>query len=318
MQWTLWRLILLFTSVPAAPAGDGALLYPRETYAGRDGDGVPYYIERPFTSEERRLLREHFGVEEPARLYLTDSAPDAALVYDTERDPGASRLVRTYRIGAPSIRRPGETWEQLEQRLRGMRRADFPASVRKPDTRLSSLDPEARPAFERLLREARRVGFRVRVSETRRSDERQAYLLARSGGLTFTATSKHSAGRAVDLVVRDGNLRNRRTRASWVAFRAWVTTFESGRFRIIGEPSRSWDWPHVELAEGPRDGYRSIEDLLDAARALESACCNPIRAAVHSGHDLARGGAAPLPGAGSGSVEIRVDGAAGGAALPAR
>lgn len=41
------------------------------------------------------------------------------------------RLVRTYRVGAPSIRREGETWEQLERRLRTLAPGDFPASVRK-------------------------------------------------------------------------------------------------------------------------------------------------------------------------------------------
>lgn len=51
------------------------------------------------------------------------------------------RLVRTYRVGAPSIRRGGETWEQLERRLRTLAPGAFPASVRKADTSLASLDP---------------------------------------------------------------------------------------------------------------------------------------------------------------------------------
>ena len=319
MQWLTW-LIFLLGSSPAPETGLAAAtahLYPRETYAGRAPDGVPHYTERPFSPEERRLLRKHFGIEEPGRLYLSDSTPEGSLLYDTERDPGAGRLVRTYRVGAPSIRRPGETWERLERRLRTMTPSDFPASVGKPDARLSSLDPEARPAFDRMLREARRAGHRVRIAETRRSPERQAYLLVKGGGLTFTATSRHSAGYAVDLVVGDGNLRNRRTRERWTAFRAWVSAFEGGRFRIIGEPDRSWDWPHVELAAGPR-GIRSVEALLAAARGLDSACCDPPGAAVHSGHDLARSGAAPFPRAGSRGGEIRLDGPAGGPALPAR
>ncbi|HEY1334852.1 MAG TPA: hypothetical protein VGF31_11400, partial [Myxococcaceae bacterium] len=95
-----------------------ALLYPRQTYAGRDSDGVPFYVERPFSSDERRLLRQQFGIEEPGRLYLSDSTAGAYLMYDTERDPGAGRLVRTYRVGAESIRHEGETWEELERRIR--------------------------------------------------------------------------------------------------------------------------------------------------------------------------------------------------------
>ena len=91
--------------------------YPGAGYAGRDADGVPRYIQRYFSPEERRLLREHFGIEDPNRLYLSDTTAQAYLNYDTERDPGAGRLVRTYRVGAPSVRLPGETWEELERRL---------------------------------------------------------------------------------------------------------------------------------------------------------------------------------------------------------
>jgi hypothetical protein len=242
--------------------------YRTADYAGRDSAGVPRYIRRPFSPEERRLLREHFGVEDPARLYLSDTTGEAYLNYDTERDPGAGRLVRSYRVGAPSVRLPGETWEELERRLAAMKPKDFPASSRVADTALASLDPEARPAFERMLADARDAGFLVRVVETHRTPERQAWLMARGGGVTFTATSKHSSGRAVDLAIGDGNLGNRRTRARWIGFRRWVTTYDGGRFRLIGAPDRSWDWPHVELA-GPL-GYRSIEALLLAARRTDS------------------------------------------------
>ena len=244
-----------------------APLYPLASYAGRDELGVPRYIERPFTKEERYLLRTHFGIEEPGRLYLSDTTADAYLNYDTERDPGAGRLVRSYRVGAPSVRRPGETWEELELRLATMHTSDFPSAAAVPDTALASLDPEARPEFERMLAAARRAGHQVKVVETHRTPERQAYLLVAGGGLTFTATSKHSSGRAVDVVVADGDLRNRRTRSRWIAFRRWVTDYEGGRFHLIGAPGRSWDWPHIELP-GPL-GYRSIEALLLAARAAE-------------------------------------------------
>jgi hypothetical protein len=242
-------------------------VYPVAEYAGRDEDGVPRYLQRPFSAEERRLLRDHFGIEEPGRLYLSDTTEHAYLNYDTERDPGAGRLVRSYRVGAPSVRLPGETWEELERRLATMRPADFPSEAAKADTALASLDPEARPEFERMLAAARRAGHRVKVVETHRPPERQAYLLVSGGGLTFTATSKHSSGRAVDVVVGDGNLKHRRTRERWVAFRRWVTQYEGGRFRLIGLPDKSWDWPHIELP-GP-DGYRSIEALLLAAQRAE-------------------------------------------------
>ena len=59
-------------------------------------------------------------------------------------------------------------------------------------------------------------------------------------------------------------MRNKRTRARWIAFRRWVTGYEGGRFHLIGAPDKSWDWAHVEV-EGPR-GFGSIEELLVAAR----------------------------------------------------
>jgi hypothetical protein len=244
-------------------------IYPAALYAGRDEAGIPRYIRRTFSDQERRVLREHFGIEEPGRLYLSDTTAAAYLNYDTEPDPGAGRLVRSYRVGAPSVRLPGETWEQLERRLATMRPADFPASTTVADTALASLDPDARPEFERMLAAARRAGYRVTVVETHRTPERQAYLLVSGGGLTFTATSKHSSGRAVDVIVGDGNLKRRQTRAKWIAFRRWVTEYESGRFRLIGSPEKSWDWPHIEV-QGPM-GYGSIEALLLAAQRAEAA-----------------------------------------------
>ena len=120
--------------------------------------------------------------------------------------------------GCPA--RPGKSWSS------GWRRCGRPISRPPPaiaDTSLASLDPEARAAFERMLAAARRAGHRVKVVETHRTSERQAFLMASGGGLTFTATSKHSSGRAVDLIVGDGNLKHPRTRARWTAFRRWVT-----------------------------------------------------------------------------------------------
>ena len=285
---TRLRLVLLLGVAPAlgaAQATEGVItsfaaatkagiraivtdVYPRESYAGRDERGVPRYIERPFTADERRLLRKHFGIEEPGLLYLYDTMPGAPLVYDTERDPGDDRLVRSYRVGAPSVRRAGETWEALERRLAAMRPSDFSPSAAEVDSALASLDWEARPAFERMLAAARRAGHEVRVIETRRTPERQAYLVVAGGGLTFTATSMHSSGRAIDVAVGDGNLRKRSTRAKWAAFRQWVAAYEAGRFRLIGTPEESWDWPHIELPDTL--GYRSIEALLAAATKLEA------------------------------------------------
>jgi hypothetical protein len=257
------------TSITMALAGGlaalNAVAHPPMSYAGRDAEGVPHYATRPFSPEEREVLRRRYGIEDPSRLYLSDSTSTGHLNYDTERDPGAGRLVRSYRVGAASIRRDGETWEALERRLRTLRPTDFGPEARVVDTTLASLDSLARPRFERLIAAAHAAGFRLRVTEAYRPPKRQAYLMVKGGGLTFTATSMHSAGHAVDLAVGDGDLRNPRTRASWIAFRRWVVGFEGGRFRLLGTPERSWDWPHIELADALL-GFRSVEAMLEAAR----------------------------------------------------
>ena len=237
----------------------------RLAYAGRDEDGVPRYVRRAFSAEERRLLREQFGIEEPARLYLSDTLPTATMTYDTDWDRGEKYVVGSNRVGATSVRRHGETWEALERRLAGTSPLDFPASARTADARLGSLDPLVRPLVEGMLDAARRAGFRVQVSEARRSAERQAYLMASGGHLTYTATSRHAEGYAVDVSVDDGDIRHAATREHWIAFRHWVQTTQGGVFRIIGTPERSWDWPHIEYV-GQLPGFGSIDELLDAAR----------------------------------------------------
>jgi hypothetical protein len=146
-----------------------------------------------------------------------------------------------------------------------MRASSFDPAVRVPDTSLASLDPAVRSKAETMLAAARQAGFRVRVSETRRSPERQAYLLSRRRGRTYTATSHHTVGSAVDVVVGNGNLRHRRTRREWVAFRRWLMEYGRGSFRIIGSPDRTWDWSHIEIRSGP-SRLKSVEELLAAAR----------------------------------------------------
>ena len=261
-------LLALATVAPAGAFAAPAAAASTLAYAGRDADGVPHYLRRPFTAEERDALRRVYGIEDPGRLYLSDSLPDAAIIYDTSRDRGHDHLVGSHRVGAPSVRRDGESWEELEHRLAATEPGGFPRAVARADTSLASLDSMAAPHFMRMLSDARRAGFRVRIAETRRSPERQAYLVTLSRHLTHTLTSRHTDGYAVDLVIEDGNLRRRRTRERWTEFRRWVATYDAGRFRIIGTPEASWDWPHVELNRG-RPGFRSVDELLAAARAAE-------------------------------------------------
>jgi hypothetical protein len=180
--------------------------------------------------------------------------------------------------------------------------AAFPPAARTITTRLDALDPDARVGFTALLADARKAGFVVRVTETRRTAERQAYLLARGRSRTLTLTSAHMTGRAVDVVVGDGNIGRATTRRQWVAFRRWAQAYGGGdRFRLIGTPERTWDWPHLELADDPH-GFRSVDDALAAAHNCAG--------------DLAPSGDAPcLPGnVADGEVDAEARGAAGPAA----
>jgi len=248
--------------------------YPPSSYAGRDGRGVPHYTRRPFSPTERRLLRSEFGIVRPENLYLSDSTPQAVLLYDPERDCGDACLVGSYRVGAASVRRRGESWEAMEKRVKRTPLARFARSARVPTRSLATLSPDARGAFDTLLTRARAAGFELRVTETYRSPRRQAYLLRR--GSTHTATSLHTDGRAIDVVVGNGRLHDRANRAHWIAFREWVERFEGGRFRLIGSADSSWDWPHIELPNHDV-GFQSVEELLDSAAMLAAHAAGTAR-----------------------------------------
>ncbi len=255
----------------AAADSEVAVRVPADTggtrlaYAGRDAHGVPNYARRAFTPEEASLLRQVFGVGDPRRLYLSDSSATAILKYDLTPDHGRTDEVFSFSLGFASLRRPGESWAHVKQRVLAMHGSEFPSFARVADTSLARLDPAVRPLFERMLRAARARNYRIRVVETYRSPEREAYLMSRGDGHTFTATSMHSYGRAVDVVIGDGDVRHPATRAAYVAFRRWVLGFGSGRLKIIGTPARTWDWSHV-AAPAPWLGYHSIEAALAAAR----------------------------------------------------
>ncbi len=236
-------------------------------YTGTDARGIPHYARRSFTDEERRLLRDIYGVENPDRLYVSDSTEDGLLKYDTRVKRCRTCYVNSYRVGFISVRRPGESWEQAERRVRAMRRRDFPAAARASSNKSTAdLDPDIRADVERMLADARRAGFALRVVATYRSPEHEAYLMAMGGGRTHTLTSLHSYGRAIDIVVGDGNLGRKATRARWIAFRRWMTAYQGDDFRILGRPERTWDWRHVEMPTASV-GFRTIEAALARARA---------------------------------------------------
>jgi hypothetical protein len=250
----------------ASALGLGARAAALPPYTGTDARGIPRYARRTFTDEERRLLRDVYGVEDPNRLYVSDSTEDGLLKYDTRVKRCRTCYVNSYRIGFISVRRPDESWEEVERRVRAMRPRDFTAAARASSNRSTAdLDPDIRAGVERMLADARRAGFRLRVVATYRSPEHEAYLMAIGGGRTHTLTSLHSYGRAIDIVVGDGKLRRRATRAQWIAFRRWVTAYKGDDFRILGTPERTWDWRHVEMPTGSI-GFRTIEAALARAR----------------------------------------------------
>jgi hypothetical protein len=228
-------------------------------YAGRDALHRPRYVARAFSAEERELLRDAFGIADPGRLWLPDSSRDAVLRYDA---PGGLSV----RVGYRSLRRPGETWEAFVGRIRRQDRRAWPATARTSyHAGLASLAPAERAEFERLLDAARAAGFRVRVAETLRAPERQAWILAHGNGKTMTATSAHQYGRAADLIIGDGRIGRVATAREWIRFRRWVLAWGGGRFALVGSPTSTWDWPHVELVDPPV-GFRSVDALLAAAR----------------------------------------------------
>lgn len=238
-------------------------------YTGTDARGIPNYARRAFTPEERAILRNVYGVENPSHLYVSDSTDDGLLKYDPRLKSCRACYVNSYRIGFISIRRPGESWDQLERRLRAMSPSSFPSAARTGTASLASLDPDIRSDVEHMLADARAQGFVLRIAATYRSPEREAFLMATSHGSTHTLTSLHSYGRALDLTIGDGNLSSAATRRQWIAFRWWVTRYKNDEFRILGTPDKSWDWAHVEIPS-PAIGFESIDAALARARACRA------------------------------------------------
>ena len=249
------------------PAFDPGLDTQRVRWVGREVAGA-------LTQGDRALLRAVFGIDDVARLFVPAATPRGVLRY-AARTPGCSAPGRRgcryalVRVGLAAPRQPAETWDQFVTRVAGGGMRAWPAGAHAYHTELASLDPEARPAFEQLVAAARRAGFPVRVAETYRSPERQVMLLARADGRTVTATSIHSYGRAVDLVIGDGRMDRVATVRTWIAFRRWVVRRADGAFRLVGTPEHTWDWPHVELAY-PVLGFRTVDALVAAAQACRA------------------------------------------------
>ena len=239
-------------------------------YEGVDSRGIPHYaVTRAFTPEEIDILRRAYGIDDPHRLYVSDSTEEGILKYDTKVKQCLTCYVDSYRVGYVSVRRPGETWEEVERRVRSTPSSAFAHSPLAGSRSLEDLDPDVQPLAERMLRDARAAGFRLDVRATYRSPVREAFLMSQGRGRTYTLTSNHSYGRALDIVVDDGNRRHPQTKRDWVAFRQWVTRYRTPAaesFRILGKVDRTWDWAHVELPSAQL-GFGTIEEAVARGRA---------------------------------------------------
>lgn len=237
-------------------------------YEGVDARGIPHYASVELSSADADVLRHAFGIEDPHRLYVSDSTDEGILKYDTQRKRCLTCYVNSYRIGYVSVRRTGESWDEAERRVRTTTPTYFTGGANPLSTSTADLDPDVRPLAEAMLRDARAAGFRLRVTATYRSPLREAFLMAEGRGRTHTLTSNHSYGRALDIVVDDGNRHNAHTRRDWIAFRRWVTRYRtpSGEvFRVLGKLDYTWDWPHVELPSSTI-GFASIDAAIVRAR----------------------------------------------------
>ena len=234
-------------------------------YTGSDDRGVPHYYQGNLSPDAISVLRRAFGVVVASHLYISDSSRAGLLKYDPQAKRCASCYVNSYRIGFTSIRRPGESWEDLERRLRKTTRGSFARSSLVTSSSVSMMDPAVQAEVTQMLDAAHHAGFLTHVVSTYRSAEQEALLMRGGGGRTHTLTSLHSYGRAIDVQIDDGRLGNPSTRRHWVAFRQWVTRFHGNHFHVLGSADKSWDWPHVEL---PSDkiGFRSIEAAVAAGQ----------------------------------------------------
>jgi hypothetical protein len=238
------------------------------SYEGVDARGIPHYATMSLSADDADVLRRAYGVEDPHRLYVSDSTEEGILKYDTQRKSCRSCYVNSYRMGYVSVRRPGESWEEAERRVRRTAPSVFTGGAHPASASTADLDPDVRGEVETMLRDARTAGFRLRVTATYRSPLREAFLMAEGHGRTHTLTSNHSYGRALDIAIGDGNPASAKTRARWVTFRRWVThrpTSAGVPFRVLGRLDHTWDWPHVELPSATI-GFGTIEEALQRGR----------------------------------------------------
>lgn len=144
---------------------------------------------------------------EAAKLVPKPATPGNAVyeknghrVLDTSRKDSAGH-VPTHRVDQETSRRPDQSWEDYEDSVIA-RRGFSPDTAQRSD--LASLQRPVADSARALLNAAKQQGVRLGVSETKRSQERQEMLFQKGrrpgtgGVVTWTLTSDHTPGRAID------------------------------------------------------------------------------------------------------------------------
>ena len=238
------------------------------SYEGTGPAGIPRYARLRVSAQDSLVLRRAYGIENPRRLYISDSTPEGLLKYDTHVKTCRTCYVNSFRIGYVSVRRTGESWEQVERRVRATKPVLFSRASRKSNHSIADMDPAVQTMTNAMLTAARDAGFKVRVTDTYRSPLREAYLLSKGRGQTHTLTSNHSYGRALDITIDDGNRAHAKTRRDWIAFRRWLLKYATNAgapLRVLGKPDRTWDWGHIEIPSSSI-GFHSIDEAIARGR----------------------------------------------------
>jgi hypothetical protein len=82
-------------------------------YEGVDPRGIPHYATSlRLSREDADVLRRAYGIDDPHRLYVSDSTEEGLLKYDTQFKRCGGCYVNSYRVGYVSVRRPDETWDE--------------------------------------------------------------------------------------------------------------------------------------------------------------------------------------------------------------
>lgn len=155
-----------------------------------------------------------YGATDPSRVYQHNGQ----WVYDTPNRTADGRVPTHALSQAPQVLRPGETWEQYERRVLADTNAVAPPVIRD----LRVLDPAMATRVSLLQQMAARDGVRLEVGETQRPQARQeAYFRQGREGptsgspITWTLTSNHSDGRAIDFIV-NGDTSGRDPGYAWL------------------------------------------------------------------------------------------------------